>query len=128
MVVLLLDFLQCIISSHKDDDDIPVGCVSLGSSYWRELTRLGLRPKESVAIFFLPVGRATGSGWSHKIITEGAPSAFLGGGGLGKGRKVWEGSQKSEGDEKTVGGLGFWLLKGSWNFWGLMSTIKLLGR
>ena len=112
-----LDFLQGIVSSNKNDDRIPVGCVSLGSSCWRELTRLGLRPKESVAIFFLPVGRATGSGWSHKIITVEATSAFLGG-GLGKGRKVWEGSQKSEGDEKTVGGLGCWLLKGSLVFLG----------
>ena len=30
---------------------------------------------------------------------------------MGKGRKVWEGSQKSAGEEKTVGGLGIWLLK-----------------
>ena len=109
-IVTPLEFLQGIVSSNKNDDRVPVGCVSLGSSYWRELTRLGSRPKESVAISFLPVGRATGSGWSHKIITEEATSAFLGGGG-GKGRKVWEGNQKSDGEEKTVGGLGCWLLK-----------------
>ena len=81
-IVTPLEFLQGIVSSNKNDDRVPVGCVSLGSSYWRELTRLGSRPKESVAISFLPVGRAAGSGWSHKIITEEA-TAFRGG-GLGK--------------------------------------------
>ena len=29
VVALHLEFLQCIISSNKDDDEIPVGCVSL---------------------------------------------------------------------------------------------------
>ena len=33
------------------------------------------------------------------------------GGGFGGRRKVWEGSQKSAGCEKTVGGLMVWLLK-----------------
>ena len=46
---------------------------------------------------------------SHKIITEEA-TAFRGG-GFGERRKVWEGSQKSAGEEKTVGGLVIWLLK-----------------
>ena len=41
---------------------------------------------------------------------------------MGKGRKVWEGSQKSDGEEKTVGGLGIWLLKAV-RIGGLVSTI-----
>ena len=53
---------------------------------------------------------------SSKIIVE-TTSAFRGG-GLGKRRKVWEGSQKSDGEEETVGGLGCWLLKGSLVFLG----------
>ena len=57
---------------------------------------------------------------SHKIITEEA-TAFWGG-GFGGRRKVWEGSQKSAGCEKTVGGLMVWLLKAV-ETGGLVSTI-----
>ena len=81
-----LEILQGMVSNKKNVERVPVVSVSLGSSYWRELTRLGSRPKESVAISFLPVGRATGSGWSHKIITEEAPPAFSGGGWGREGR------------------------------------------
>ena len=49
MVVLHLEFLQCIVSNNKDDDEVPVGYVSwffqlertdpIGYETWKGLRR-----------------------------------------------------------------------------------------
>ena len=64
MVVLHLEFLQCIVSNNKDDDEVPVGYVS----WFFQLERtdpIGYETRERLCRhLFLPVGRVTGPDWS----------------------------------------------------------------
>ena len=56
MVVLHLEFLQCIVSNNKDDDEVPVGYVS----WFFQLERtdpIGYESLERVASSSFPTGR-----------------------------------------------------------------------